>query len=50
MIEKIGTVRNPLTVIAIFASIVEIFGTIVLPHIADANQLIFVWFLVLFPS
>lgn len=49
MIEKIGPIKNPLTIIAIFAAIAEISGTIVLPFIAPANQAIYVWFLIIFP-
>ncbi len=45
MIEKIGTIKNPLTSIAIFAAIAEISGTVVLPFIAEANQSTYVWFL-----
>jgi hypothetical protein len=50
MLEKIGPVKNPLTIIAIFAGIAEVSGTIVLPFLADSNQSIFIWFLMLFPS
>ena len=50
MVEKIGHVKNPLTVIAIFAGIAEISGTIVLPLISPSVQSIYVWFLMLFPS
>jgi hypothetical protein len=50
MHEKIGHVRNPLTIIAIFASIVEISGTVVLPRISEANQGIYIWFLMLFST
>lgn len=50
MVEKIGHVKNPLTVIAIFAGIAEISGTIVLPLISPSIQSIYVWFLMLFPS
>ncbi len=50
MTEKIGLVKNPLTIIAIFAGIAEVSGTIVLPFIAEGNQAIFVWFLMIFPS
>lgn len=50
MIEKMGPIKNPLTIIAIFAAIAEISGTIVLPFIASANQFIYVWFLIIFPS
>ncbi|WP_153799498.1 hypothetical protein [Foetidibacter luteolus] len=50
MTEKIGTIKNPLTIIAIFAGIAEVSGTIVLPFIAPANQLTFIYFLIIFPS
>lgn len=50
MTEKIGTIKNPLTIIAIFAGIAEASGTLVLPFIADENQLIFIYFLIVFPS
>lgn len=50
MQNKIGAVKNPLSVIAIFAGIAEISGTIVLPHIDPNNQELFIWFLMLFPS
>lgn len=49
MVEKIGTIKNPLTIIAIFAAIAEISGTVVLPFIATANQATYVWFLITFP-
>lgn len=49
MIEKIGSVKNPLTVIAIFAGLAEVSGTVVLPFINDAVQGTFVWFLMGFP-
>ena len=49
MIEKIGPIKNPLTIIAIFAAITEISGTVVLPSITDANQTVYVWFLMIFP-
>lgn len=50
MTEKIGLIKNPLTIIAIFAGIAEVSGTIVLPFIAQANQPIFIYFLISFPS
>ena len=50
MIEKIGAVKNPLSIIAIFAGIAEISGTTVLPFLAQANQATFIWFLMLFPT
>jgi hypothetical protein len=49
MVEKIGHVRNPLTVIAIFAGIAEISGTVVLPLLEASIQNLYVWFLMLFP-
>jgi len=49
MQNKVGVIKNPLSVIAIFAGIAEISGTMVLPHIAPGNQTIFIWFLMLFP-
>lgn len=49
MIEKIGSVKNPLTIIAIFAGIAEVSGTVVLPFLTADNQNIFVWFVMLFP-
>ncbi|WP_193216547.1 MULTISPECIES: hypothetical protein [unclassified Pseudoalteromonas] len=49
MKNKVGIIKNPLSVIAIFAGIAEISGTMVLPHINPANQALFIWFLMLFP-
>lgn len=49
MVEKIGLIKNPLTIIAIFAAIAEISGTVVLPFIAAENQSTYVWFLIVFP-
>jgi len=49
MTEKIGLVKNPLTIIAIFAGIAEVSGTVILPFITDDNQAVFVWFLMVFP-
>ena len=50
MTEKIPMVRNPLTIVAIFAGIAEISRTIVLPHVTPGNQILYVWFLMLFPT
>ncbi|WP_339526343.1 hypothetical protein [Pseudomonas sp. EA_35y_Pfl2_R111] len=47
--NKTGVVRNPLSVIAIFAGIAEISGTGVLPFIAAENQALYIWFLMTFP-
>jgi len=50
MLEKMGHIRNPLTIIAMFAALAEISGTAVLPFIGETNQGPFVLFLILFPS
>jgi hypothetical protein len=47
--EKVGMIKNPLTIIAIFAGIAELSGTIVLPLLKDNIQFIFVWFVMFFP-
>ena len=44
-----GTIKNPLTIIAIFAGIAEVSGTLVLPFISAANQQTFIYFLMGFP-
>ncbi|WP_192799986.1 hypothetical protein [Brucella anthropi] len=49
MIEKVGHVKNPLTIIAIFAGIAEISGTMVLPLLVDSVQAQYVLFLMGFP-
>ena len=49
MVDKIGPIKNPLTIIAMFAAIAEISGTVVLPFIEAANQATYVWFLIVFP-
>ncbi len=46
-----GHIRNPLTVIAIFAGATELGGTYVLPYVTDAsNQRLYIWFLMVFPT
>mgnify|MGYP003603123499 CR=1 FL=1 len=49
MLEKIGHIKNPLTVIAMFAGIAEVSGTIVLPFLDVSIQTQYVWFLMGFP-
>lgn len=44
-----GVVKNPLSVIAIFASVAEISGAAVLPHVSSENQQLYIWFLMSFP-
>ena len=46
---KISTVKNPLTVIAIFAGTAEISGTAILPLLEVQSQQTYLWFLMLFP-
>ncbi len=49
MIEKIGRVGNPLTIIAIFAALAEVAGTVSLGIVDTQYQGVFVWFVMLFP-
>lgn len=46
---NVSHIKNPLTVISIFAGLSEISGTCVLPFINESNQYLFIWFLMLFP-
>lgn len=41
--------QNPLGIIAIFASLAEVFGTVVLKFLPNNIQLLFVWFVICFP-
>ncbi|MDJ1481870.1 hypothetical protein QNI16_15320 [Cytophagaceae bacterium YF14B1] len=50
MANKVGTIKNPLTIIAIFAGIVEISASTVLPFIEKDIQYIYIWFLMIFPT
>lgn len=49
MNSKFGTVKNPLTIIAIFAGTAEVSGTAILPFLEPQNQTLYVWFLMIFP-
>jgi len=49
MKKEIAAVKNPLTVISIFAGLAEVAGTVVLPFIAETNQITFIWFIMVFP-
>jgi hypothetical protein len=42
-------IKNPLTIIAIFAGIVEVGSNTVLPFLTHENQSTYIWFLMLFP-
>lgn len=50
MLEKIRAVNNPLTIIAIFAALAEIAGTIALATVEKELQRTFVWFVMAFPT
>lgn len=50
MIHLIKTISNPLTIIAIFASLAEVFGTVTVQFMEPSIQAVFVWFLVGFPT
>lgn len=45
-----ATIKNPLTIIAIFAGIVEVGSTTVLPFLQPDVQFVYVWFLMVFPT
>jgi hypothetical protein len=49
VIEKVKAVNNPLTIIAIFAALAEIAGTVALAAVDKEIQHIFVWFVMGFP-
>ncbi len=50
MIEKINTIKNPLTIIAIFAALSEVAGVTAIGLIDKSLQEIFVWFVIIFPT
>ena len=50
MTEKISTIRNPLTIIAVFAGIAEVSGSVVLPFLDRDHQGPYVQFLIWFPT
>ncbi|QIE96140.1 hypothetical protein G5574_03760 [Pantoea stewartii] len=43
-------IKNPLTIIGIFAGIVEISANSVLPFLEPSQQSLYLWFLMLFPA
>lgn len=49
-IEKLQHIKNPLTLIAVFAGLAEIVSIGVLPLLKDGVQYIFVWYVMLFPT
>jgi hypothetical protein len=50
MIEKIRGIQNPLTIIAIFACLAEIAGTVAMATVSKELQSTFVWFVMGFPT
>jgi flagellar biosynthesis GTPase FlhF len=50
MIEKIKAANNPLTIIAIFAALAEVAGTVALGLVDKPLQQTFVWFVMGFPT
>lgn len=50
MLEKLGPVRNPLTVIAFFAALAEVAATFALASMERDLQLVFMWFVMGFPT
>jgi len=49
MIEHIKRISNPLTIVAIFAALAEVSGTIALGLVEKQLQPQFIWFVMLFP-
>lgn len=50
MIEQIRAVRNPLTIVALFAALAEIAGTVALATVDKSLQSTFIWFVMGFPT
>lgn len=49
MITNLKAISNPLTIVAIFAGLAEVVGTVMLGLVDPSIQPIFVWFVMLFP-
>lgn len=49
MLEKMKAVSNPLTIIALFAALAEVAGTVSLKFLTPELQAIFIWFVMGFP-
>lgn len=49
MLENLKHIKNPLTLISIFAGAAELGGAAVLPFISDTNQALYINFLIFFP-
>ncbi len=50
MLEKIKGIQNPLTIIALFAGLSEVAGTVALATVNKDLQHVFVWFVMGFPT
>lgn len=50
MVENIKKVSNPLTIIAIFAALAEVNGTVAIGLVSSNLQPTFIWFIILFPT
>lgn len=50
MVENIKKVSNPLTIIAIFAALAEVNGTVAIGLVKPDLQPIFIWFIIGFPT
>lgn len=48
--STINHIKNPLTIVGIFAGIVEVCANIVLPFLNEPQQSTYIWFLMLFPA
>ncbi|KAB0528844.1 hypothetical protein ACFFQ5_20545 [Pseudomonas brassicacearum] len=49
MLENLKHIKNPLTLISIFAGAAELGGAAVLPFISESNQELYIYFLIFFP-
>ena len=49
MLERIKSINNPLTVVAIFAALSEVAGAVTLPLVESSLQSIYIWFVMGFP-
>jgi len=47
--DKVKTISNPLTIVAIFAALAEVAGTTAIALIQDDLQIYFIWFVMGFP-
>ena len=50
MIKNIQFVKNPLTIISVFASILTVSGNCILPKLNEVCQFYYMWFLMIFPA